>query len=93
VGIRITLSDMLSASCSNLSPGLFTAIFSWTVGGASRLTGVKKVPVPALAKKDRLAVCTIWAEVVVVDFFALVFMVLISHQQCVSKNALTPLYP
>ncbi|MEF3077324.1 hypothetical protein V2P20_20015 [Methylobacter sp. Wu1] len=70
----MTLSAILSASCSNLSPGLFTAIFICTEAVKDWLAGAKKSPPPALAKKGWLGVWVAVFEAVPVDFSELDFI-------------------
>src|SRR5262245_24342504 len=70
--MRDTLSAILSASCSNLSPGLFTVIFICTPGTPDSRDGAKKLPAPARDTKG-------WRDDCVAvdddrdDFSALVF--------------------
>jgi hypothetical protein len=73
-GIRITLSAILSASCSSLSPGLFTVSFIWTAGSAVCDTG-EKYPSPLeLEKNGRADACGTGAEWVLEDFSAPTFI-------------------
>jgi hypothetical protein len=72
--MRITFSAILSASCSNLSPGWFTLIFIWRAGTAPPTTGSKKPPPPAFAKNGRFAACVAVLDAVEDDFSAVVFM-------------------
>ena len=72
--MRITLSAILSASCSNLSPGWLTLIFVWTAGTAPPATGSKNPPPPALAKNGRFAAWVAVFDAVEDDFSAVVFM-------------------
>ena len=87
--MRITLSAILSASCSNLSPGLFTANFICTAGAAC-VADAKKLPPPAFAKKGLFDACVTVVEVVVDDFSAVDFIIGISERQTAS---LSPLHP
>src|SRR5687768_13295500 len=72
--MRITLSAVLSASCSNLSPGWFTLIFICRAGTPLSATGSKKLPLPALANNGRLADCASVLDTVEDDFSAVVFI-------------------
>jgi hypothetical protein len=73
-GMRTTFSAIRSASCSNLSPGLFTSIFACTAGGAAGLTGEKKLPPPARAMNALLADRETVDLLAVEDFSAADFM-------------------
>src|SRR5262249_31335561 len=73
-GMRITLSAILSASCSNLSPGWLTVIFAWTAEVARSPAGAKKLLWPDRAIKGCRAACATATEGVVDDLSALVFI-------------------
>ena len=91
--IRITLSAVLSASCSNSSPGLLTVIFVCTVGATARRAGAKKPPSPARATKGCLAACVTFGEVVVEDFSALVLIMPTGEFRSLSEHPLHPQDP
>src|SRR5215813_604114 len=83
-GRRITLSAILSASCSNLSPGLFTSIFICTDGSAADRVGAKKLSREARAMNGWCAVRD--AVVEADDLSTLVRMIPALERDDVSSN-------